>query len=97
MSIFSGMGWMRIELGKPIIATGFFSILNGLDEFIIVWIGGFIGVISFIPFVLIDICYIKIKIQTKLNQNIMRIFTILVLSAIVTLIHYILEFGLNWI
>ena len=97
LSIFSGMGWMRIELGKPIIATGFFSILNGLDEFIIVWIGGFIGVISFIPFVLIDICYIKIKIQTKLNQNIMRIFAILVLSAIVTLIHYILEFGLNWI
>lgn len=97
LSIFSGMGWMRIELGKPIIATGFFSILNGLDEFIIVWIGGFIGVISFIPFVLIDICYIKIKIQTKLNQNIIRVFTILVLSAIVTLIHYALEFGLNWI
>lgn len=91
------MGWMRIELGKPIKTTGFFSILNGLDEFIIIWIGGFIGVISFIPFVLIDLYYIKIKIETKLSQNIIRIFTILILSAIVTLIHYILEFVLNWI
>jgi hypothetical protein len=97
LSIFSGMGWMRIELGKPIKATGFFSILNGLDEFIIIWIGGFIGVISFIPFVLIDLYYIKIKIKTKLSQNIIRIFTILILSAIVTLIYYILEFVLNWI
>ncbi|TRX36225.1 hypothetical protein FNW52_09370 [Flavobacterium sp. ZT3R18] len=97
LSIFSGMGCMRIELGKPTKATGFFAIFNGLDESIIIWIGGFIGLISFIPFVLIDLCYIKRKIETKLNQNIVRIFTVIILSAIVTLIHYVLEFMLNWI
>lgn len=97
LSIFSGMGWMRIELGKPINITGFFAIFNGLDISIMIWIGGFIGLISFIPFVLIDLCYIRRKIETKLNQNIVRIFTVVILSAIVTLIHYVLEFILNWI
>jgi hypothetical protein len=97
LSVFSGMGWMRIELGKPIKATGFFSIFNGLDESIIIWIGGFIGLISFIPFVLIDLYYIKRKIETRLNQNIARILTVFILTGIVTLIHYVLEFKLDWI
>jgi integral membrane sensor domain MASE1 len=91
------MGCMRIELGKPTKATGFLVIFNGLYEFIIIWIGGFIGLVSFVPFVLIDLYYIKRKIETKLNQNIIRIVTVLILSAIVTLIHYVLEFVLDWI
>jgi hypothetical protein len=95
--VFSGMGCIRIELGKPPEATGFWVIFNGLAEFVIIWIGGFIGLISFIPFVLIDLFYIKRKIETKLNQNIARFFTVLILSAIVTLIHYVLEFVLDWI
>ncbi|PZX93698.1 hypothetical protein DOS84_09850 [Flavobacterium aquariorum] len=97
ISVFSGMGWMRIELGKPTRATNFFTIFNGLDESIIIWIGEFIGLISFIPFILIDLYYIKRNIEIKRNQNIVRIFAILIISAIVTLIHYALEFILNWI
>lgn len=97
LSVFSGMGWMRIELVKPIEATGFFAILNGLDKSIMIWIGGFIGLISFIPFVLIDLFYIQRKIGTKLNKNITRILSVFILTAIVTLIHYVLEFILNWI
>lgn len=97
LSIFSGMGWMRIELGKPISATGFFAIFNGLDVLIMICIGGVIGLISFIPFVLIDLWYIRRKIETKLNQNIIRILSIIILSGIITFIHYVLEFILNWI
>ncbi|OUL60535.1 hypothetical protein [Flavobacterium sp. AJR] len=97
LSILSGMVWMRIELGKPIDATSFFSIFNALYGFIIIWIGGFIGLVSFIPFVLIDLYYIKRKIQTKLNQNIARILAIIILSGIITLIHYVLEFTLDWV
>ncbi|KIA97020.1 hypothetical protein OA93_15605 [Flavobacterium sp. KMS] len=97
LSIFSGMVWMRIELGEPIEATSFFSMFNALYGYIIIWIGGFIGLVSFIPFVLIDLYYIKRKIETKLNQNIARILAIIILSGIITLIHYVLEFGLNWI
>lgn len=97
LNVFSGMGCIRIELGKPPKATGFWVIFNGLYDFIIIWIGGFIGLVSFIPFVLIDQFYIKRKIETKLNQNIIRFFTVLILSTIVTLIHYVLEFVLDWI
>lgn len=97
LSIFSGMGWMRIELGRPIEATGFWAVLNGLDKSIIIWIGGFIGLISFIPFVLIDLFYIQRKIGTKLNQNITKILSVFILTGIATLIHYVLEFILNWI
>lgn len=97
LSIFSGMGWMRIELGKSIEATGFLAVLNGLDKSIIIWIGGFIGSISFIPFVLIDLFYIQRKIGTKLNQNITKIFSVFILTGIAALIHYVLEFTLNWI
>jgi hypothetical protein len=97
LSVFLGMGWMRIELGKPIEATSLFAIFNCLHAFIIIWIGGFIGLISFILFVLIDLFYIKRKIKTERNQNFVRIFTILISSAIVTLIHYIIEFKLDWI
>jgi len=97
INIFSAMGWMRIELGKPINATGFFAIFNGLDVFIMICIGGVIGLISFVPFVLIDLWYIRRKIETKLNQNIIRILSIIILSGIITFIHYVLEFILNWI
>ncbi|MDI3321427.1 hypothetical protein [Pinibacter soli] len=98
LSISAGMGCMRIELEKPPAAlTGFWAIFNGLHEFIIIRIGGLIGLISFILFVLIDLFYIKIKVETKLNQNILRIITILFLNIIVTLIHYVLEFVLDWI
>jgi uncharacterized membrane protein YjjP (DUF1212 family) len=97
ISTFSGMGCMRIELGMPNEATGFFAILNGLDESIMIWIGGFIGLISFIPFVLIDIYYIKRKIETRPIQNVIRMFTVIILTIIITLIHYVLEFTLNWI
>ena len=97
LSVFSGMGWMRIELGKPINSTGFFAIFNGLDVFIMICIGGVIGLISFVPFVLLDLWYIRRKIETKLNQNIIRILSIIILSAIITVIHYVLEFILNWI
>ena len=97
LSVFSGMGCMRLELGKPPEATGLWVIFNGLAEFVIIWIGGIIGLVSFIPFVLIDQFYIKRKIETELNQNIIRVFTVLILSTIVTLIHYVLEFVLDWI
>ncbi|CAD0007695.1 hypothetical protein [Flavobacterium salmonis] len=97
LSVFSGMAWMRIELGKPINATGFFAIFNGLDVLIMICIGGVIGLISVIPFVLIDLCYIRRKIETKLNQNIIRISSIIILSAMITFIHYVLEFTLDWI
>lgn len=97
LSILSGMGWMRIELGKPIESTGLFSIFSWLHEYIIIWIGGFNGLISFIPFILIDICFVKRMIESKLHQNTIRILTVVILSAIVTSIHYILEFILDWI
>lgn len=88
---------MRLELGKPPEATGLWVIFNGIAEFVIIWIGGFIGLVSFVPFVLIDQFYIKRKIETELNQNIIRILSVLILSATVTLIHYVLEFVLDWI
>jgi hypothetical protein len=102
LSILSGMAWMRIELGKPISIDptsifSIFNVLNGIYVWIIIWIGGFIGLVSFIPFVLVDIYYIKRKIKTRLYQNSIRFFAVLILSGLFTLIHYVLEFGLDWI
>jgi hypothetical protein len=97
ISIVLGVVFMRIEIGKPIEATGFLILFEWLENYIIFYIGGFIGLLSFIPFVLIDLFYIKKKIETKRNQNIMRILIVVVLNVISRVIHHLLEYTLDWI
>ncbi len=92
-----GMLSVRIELGKPPKdATGFLAIFNGLDSFIIFYVGGILGLIAFGFFILINQFYINKRIKAK-NKFMFRVTTILILTLSIKVVHYILEFVLDWI
>lgn len=95
--ILMGMLSVRIELGKPPKdATGFLAIFNGLDSFIVFYVGGILGLIAFVFFILINLFYINKQIKAK-NKFMFRVSTILILTLSIKVIHYVLEFVLNWI
>ena len=96
INLLVGMFYMRIELGKPSKnQTGILSIFNGLDEFIIVWIGGALGFISFIFLILFEVFFIKRNIKN--NQTLIKFLALLIITALVIISHYIIEFKLDWI
>lgn len=89
---------MRIIIGPPSTAgTGFSRFANGLDEFIIVLIGGIDGSIAFIIFLIIDFFYLRKRIKNKEHQKLSKISLIITLPILIIAIHYILEYHLNWI
>lgn len=96
------MGVKMIELKARSItkidSNGFFSSIDDyLAPMIIIFVGGTIGVIAFVLFVPLNILLIRRKYKENEKRQSISLLSILGLVVLITLIHYLIEFELNWI
>ncbi|CAL2079316.1 hypothetical protein [Tenacibaculum sp. 190524A05c] len=77
------------------------DILNTILQFLyyraILVIGGILGLLTFIFFKIIDSKLLRRKSNSKWSPFIFRLISILSILTILSLLHYILEFELDWI
>lgn len=99
VSIIMGMSCILVELRlRSLTNSSFFDFLNSfLVATIIVFIGGIIGLVTFTFFAPLHVYVIKKKYQIKRKRIVSSIVTILSLAILFTIIHYLLEFELDWI
>ena len=77
ISILIGMACIKIEIGKtPHIDSESFvvALLNWLVGQITIWIGGIIGIISFVLFITFNLFYLDQKTENRKYKNIIKLF-----------------------
>lgn len=97
-SILSAMLSVFVEIGgfsKK--NTGFLAIFNGLEEFIVFYFGIAFGILAFLFFLAINYYQISPKNWSITKKNSIRLLTIMTLTILITIIHYILEYVVDWI
>jgi len=94
IALLIGIGYMRIILGAgPKEETyGYFTFLvELLYNYGLIHVGLIIGSIIALLFILLDIFYLKKKLESNLKSTSIRFITLLVITIVVGVIHYILE------
>ncbi|CAL2063327.1 hypothetical protein [Tenacibaculum sp. 190524A05c] len=96
---FIGILSFRLRIGETFEFKN--DILNTILQFLyyraILVIGGILGLLTFIFFKIIDSKLVRRKANSKWSLFIFRLISILSILTILSLLHYILEFELDWI
>ncbi|APQ18629.1 hypothetical protein [Maribacter hydrothermalis] len=91
-AILLGFLHMRIVLGPVSKSeTSEFTFLNSIHDFVLLYVGVIIGCIIALLFILLDIFYLKKRVQNNNNSFLIRLVIIIALAIIVGALHYILE------
>lgn len=87
-----GMGYMYFILGSIPEATNAWNFFLGqIYLFALIRIGLLIGGIVALLFILFDVLYLKRKLIATKNSFLIRVISMLLITGIVGVIHYILE------
>ncbi|MEZ4970239.1 MAG: hypothetical protein R2814_11420 [Flavobacteriaceae bacterium] len=87
-----GMGYMYFILGSIPEATNAWNFFLGqIYLFALIRIGLLIGGIVALLFILFDVLYLKRKPIATMNSFLIRVISMLLITGIVGVIHYILE------
>ena len=98
LTLLMSMVILKIEFNLRYDRVVFYSTQVGFFEAIIIlFIGGIIGIISFLFFVPLHIYFIKKMFKEKKMERFISLLIIFILTLLTTIGHYFLEFVLNWI
>ena len=85
-------------LKKQDFITGFFvNTFGSLKRLLIIYLGGFIGILSFLIFILIQFSMKRKKEEGEKIYALSYLYVILFLVIILKVIHSVLAFKLHWI
>ncbi|TDS13564.1 hypothetical protein DFQ03_2857 [Maribacter caenipelagi] len=92
VAILLGFLHMRIVLGpSPKSDNNGIQFLNGIHDFVLLYVGTIIGSIIAVIFILFDVFYFNKKIQNNNKATIFRFIIITIITIIVGSTHYFLE------
>ena len=92
VAIILGFLHMRIILGSsPKSNDGGIQFLNGIHDFVLLYVGAIIGSIIAVIFILFDIFYLNNKLQGNSKATLFRFLIISIIAVIVGSTHYVLE------
>ncbi len=92
VAILLGFLHMRIVLGPSSKSdTSSLTFLNGIHDFVLLYVGAIIGCIIATLFILLDVFYLNEKLKNNSKAILIRLFIIIALAIIVGATHYFLE------
>ncbi|WP_299242923.1 hypothetical protein [uncultured Aquimarina sp.] len=92
ITILLGIGYMRIVLGPNKASTeGLWYLLHIFFDLGLFHVGLVIGVVIAFLFILLDIFYLKKKLKSNIKSSVIRFGFLLVITAFVSIVHYVLE------
>lgn len=92
VAILLGFLHMRIVLGPGSNSdNGGLTFLNGIHDFVLLYVGAIIGCIIAVLFIVLDVFYLNKKLQNNNRATLVRLFVIIALAIIVGASHYFLE------
>lgn len=92
ISFLAAFGYMRIILGpKPKPAKGILKMFDWVYETAMIQVGSIIGLIIACIFILLDVFYLRKKLQHKPYSILTRFLILLAIATVVGATHYILE------
>lgn len=92
IGILLGIFYMRIVLGPVSKSeTSEFTFLNSIHDFVLLYVGAIIGSIIALLFILLDIFFLKKRLQNNSNPFLIRLVILIALAIIVGTFHYFLE------
>ncbi len=67
------------------------KIFDGIHDLVLLYVGSIIGAIVAVLYILFDIFYLKKKLENNSRPRLIRFITIIIITTIVGVTHYILE------
>ena len=88
----AGFAHMRIILGpKPAPSTGFMKMFDWVYGVALIQVGAIIGGIIAVLYILLDIFYLRKKLNQRKNAIGLRLLIIIGIAIVVGVTHYVLE------
>lgn len=92
LAILLGIAYIRILTGPGMKnPTGFLHLLYSISNYLLFILGVIMGFGIAILFILIDIFYLKKRLENNMKSTVIRFIVLLGITIIVAIIHYILE------
>ena len=91
MSIAIGIGWMRLIVGPPSSSSLVEGIFSSIGQLVVYYVGSIIGLVAMVIFILIDVFYIKRRIEQRSKRNLIRIVMLIGAVVFVSINEYLLE------
>ncbi|WP_074407316.1 MULTISPECIES: hypothetical protein [Aquimarina] len=92
VSLILGIVYMRILLGpNKVSSDGLWYLLHIFYNLGLLHIGGSIGGVIALLFILLDVFYLKKKLKNNIQATITRFMFLIGITMVVAVIHYVLE------
>lgn len=92
LSLLLGMGYMRLVLGpNDVSEDGMWYLLHLFFDIGLLHVGFWIGVAIASCFILLDVLYLRGKLKNNPKKTRIQLFSLLGITALVAMVHYILE------
>ena len=92
MSLFLGIGYMRLVLGpNDVSEEGWWYLLHLFFDIGLVHVGFWIGVAIASCFILLDVFYLQKKLKNNPKKTSIKLISLLGITIMIVIVHYILE------
>ena len=92
LSLLLGIVYMRLVLGpNDVPEDGLWYVLHVFYQIGLIHIGLRVGAVIAVCFILLDMIYLRKKLQHNPKKTIIRIGLLLVISVLVAMVHHVLE------
>ena len=92
LSLFLGIGYMRIVLGpNDVSEDGIWYLLHLFFEVGLIQVGLWVGFAIATCFILLDVFYLRKKLKNNPKRTVIRLAALLIITVLVAIVHYLLE------
>ncbi|SIS42467.1 hypothetical protein SAMN05421766_101848 [Zobellia uliginosa] len=92
LSLFIGIGYMRLVLGANTVSEeGLGYLLHLFYDIGMIQVGLWVGSAIALCFVLLDIFYLRKKLKNNPKRTVIRLAVLLMITVLVSIVHYLLE------